>query len=90
MYFLHLKQYEYEKKVRRPKGTWTIEELKEAIKAIKVRKCYVQGASRSRNIPLNSLCDHLNGQTCNKKMGPWGVFIDGEDVVMVKSWPCKK
>ncbi len=50
----------------------------------------MQGASRSRNIPLNSLCDHLNGQTRNKKMGPWGVFIDGEDVVMVKSSPCKK
>ncbi len=66
-------------------GTWTTEALEEAIKAIKVGKCFVQGASRSWNIPLRSLCDHLNGWTRIKIMGLGGVFIDGEDAVVVKS-----
>jgi hypothetical protein len=67
--------------IARPRGTWTIKALEEAIEAIEVGKCSMQGAFRSWSIPLSSLCDHLNGQTCNKKMRPRGVFIDGEDVV---------
>jgi hypothetical protein len=34
---------------------------------------------------LRSLCDHLNGWTRIKIMGLGGVFIDGEDAVVVKS-----
>jgi hypothetical protein len=55
--------------IARPRGTWTIKALEEAIEAIEVGKCSMQEASRSWNIPLNSLCDHLNERMCNKKMG---------------------
>ncbi len=78
------------KPITRLRGTWTIKALEEVIEAIEVGKCSMQGASRSWNIPLSSLCDYLNGRLSNKKMGPGGVFIDKEDVVSVKSWPCKK
>jgi hypothetical protein len=40
----------------------------------------VRRASRSWNIPLSSLCDHLNGWMHNNKMGLGGVLTNMEDV----------
>jgi hypothetical protein len=56
--------------------------LEEVVEIIKVGKCFVQGVSRSWNIPLNSLCDHLNQQGHKKTMGPGGVFINMEMLLL--------
>jgi hypothetical protein len=40
-------------------------------------------ASRSWNIPLNSLSDHFNGKKKSNKMGPTSVLTKEEDVTIV-------
>jgi hypothetical protein len=39
--------------------------------------------SKSWNIPLNSLSNHLNGKIRNKKRGPTSVLTKEEDVIII-------
>jgi hypothetical protein len=40
--------------------------------------------SKSWNILMSSIADHLNGKTRSRKMGLGGVLTKKEDVVMIK------
>jgi uncharacterized membrane protein YeiH len=51
------------------RGKWTSEALKEVIDAIGIGIYFLRGANKSWNIPLSSLCDHLNGWTKSIKNG---------------------
>jgi hypothetical protein len=55
------------------KGMWINEALKEAMDVIQRRTNSIRWVSKSWNIPMSSLVDHLNGKTKSKKMGLGGV-----------------
>jgi hypothetical protein len=65
------------------KGIWTNEVLEETMDVIERRTRSVRKVSKSWNIPLSSLVDHLNGKTKSNKMAPRGVLTKEEDVVMI-------
>jgi hypothetical protein len=67
-------------KLRR--GMWTNEALEEAMDAIERRTHAIRRVSKSWNIPMNSLINHLNGRTKFGKMGLRGVLIKEEDTTM--------
>ncbi len=66
------------------RGMWTNELLKVAMDAIKRGTHYLRRANKSWNIPMSSLANHLNGKTESRKMGPRGVLIKEENVVVIK------
>jgi hypothetical protein len=56
------------------KGMWINQALKEAMNVIQRKKNSMRRASKSWNILINSLVDHLNRKTKSKKMAPRGVL----------------
>ncbi len=48
------------------------------------RTLSLKRTSKSWNIPMISIVDHLNGKTRSRKMGLGGVLTEKEDVVMIK------
>ncbi len=62
---------------------WTNEALEEAMDAIERGIYSIRRASKSWNIPMNSLVDRLNEKTKSKKMGLEGVLTKEEDVTMI-------
>ncbi len=64
------------------KGIWTNETLEETMDVIE-RTHSIKRFSKSWNIPLSFLVDHLNGKTKSNKMAPRGVLTKEEDVVMI-------
>jgi hypothetical protein len=51
------------------KGMWTNEALEKAMDVIERKTHSIRRASKSWNIPMSSLVDHLNRKTRSKKMG---------------------
>jgi hypothetical protein len=62
---------------------WTNEALEEVMDVIEKMTHYVRKASKSWNIPMSSLVEHLNGKTRSRKMGLGGVLTKKEDVIMI-------
>ncbi len=62
---------------------WTDETLKIAMDVVKRGTNSLNKASRSWNIPMNSLFDHLSEKTRFKKMGPRGVLIEEKDLIVI-------
>jgi hypothetical protein len=58
------------------RGQWTNETFEEAMDAIEKGICFLRRVDRSWNIPLSSLCDHLNGETRFRKMGLEGLLCE--------------
>jgi hypothetical protein len=50
------------------RGTWTNETLEVTMDVVERGTHYLRRANRSWNIPMNSLVDHLNGESKSK----WG------------------
>jgi hypothetical protein len=65
-------------------GMWIDEALKATMDVVDKETHSLRRASKSWNIPMNSIVDHLNGKTKSKKMGPGGVLIEKEDATMIK------
>jgi hypothetical protein len=65
------------------KDMWMNEALEIAMDTIEKRTHFSRKASKSWNIPMNSLFNHLNGETKSKKMGPRGVLIEEEDSIVI-------
>ncbi len=64
------------------KGKCTNKTMEEVMDVIERRTCFLQHASSSWNIHLNIFCDHLNGQTQFRKMGPRGMLIEKKDIAI--------
>jgi hypothetical protein len=74
-------------------GTWTDEALKVTMDVIERGTHSLKKVSKSWNIPMSSITNHLNGKTKFKNMGPRGVLIkkirccsDEMDLRHVKMW----
>jgi hypothetical protein len=65
------------------KGMWTNETLEETMDVIEKWTHSVRRASKSWNIPMNSLVEHLNGKNRSRKKGLGGVLTKEEDVIMI-------
>ncbi len=64
------------------KGMWTTKALEKTMDVIE-RGTHSMRASKSWNIPMSSLVDHLDGKTRSRKMGLGGVLTKEVDEVMV-------
>jgi hypothetical protein len=58
------------------RGMWIDETLEVLMDVIERVTHSLKKATKSWNIPMNSLADHLNGKTRSMKMGLGGVLID--------------
>ncbi len=58
---------------------WTNLALEATMDIVERRTHYLKRISKSRNIPLNSLSDHLIDKTRFMKIGPRGVLIKEKD-----------
>jgi hypothetical protein len=65
-------------------GIWIDETLEAAMDVVERKTHYLRKANKSWNIPMGSIVDHLNGKTISRKLGPIGVLIEENDVVMIK------
>ncbi len=63
---------------------WINEMLEIAMDVVERWAHSLRRANKSWNIPMSSIVDHLNGKTISEKMGLGGVFIEKEDVVVIK------
>jgi hypothetical protein len=66
------------------RGMWINEMLEIAMDVVERWAHSLRRANKSWNIPMSSIVDHLNGKTISEKMGLGGVFIEKEDVVVIK------
>ncbi len=62
---------------------WIDETLEVAMDVIERGTHSLRKASRSWNLPMNSLVDHLHGETKFKKLGLGSVLIEEEYVIMI-------
>jgi hypothetical protein len=62
---------------------WIDEMLEVAMDVIEGGTHSLRRASRSWNLPMNSLIDHLHGKTKSRKMGPRGLLTKKEYAVMI-------
>jgi hypothetical protein len=65
------------------RGMWIDETLEVAMDVIERGTHSLRKASRSWNLPMNSLVDHLHGETKFKKLGLGSVLIEEEYVIMI-------
>jgi hypothetical protein len=63
---------------------WTNEMLEAIMDVVERGTRSLRKANKSWNIPMSSLTNHLNGKTIFGNMGPGGVLIEEEDVVVIK------
>jgi hypothetical protein len=63
---------------------WTNETLETTMDFVERRTRLLRKANKSWNIPMSSLINHLDGKTRFGKMGPRGVLIEEEDVLVTK------
>jgi len=61
------------------RSIWTDETLKATMEVIERGTYSLRRPSKSWNIPMNSLANHLNGKTKSRKMGPRGVLTKEEE-----------
>jgi hypothetical protein len=66
------------------RGMWTDGTLEVAMDIVERGTHSLRKVSKSWNIPMSSIVDHLNGKTIFRKMGPRGVLIEEDDVTMIK------
>jgi len=64
---------------------WIDERLEVAMDVIEKGTHSLRNASRSWNLPMSSLVDHLHGKTKSRKMGLKGVLIE-EEYAIVITW----
>jgi hypothetical protein len=65
-------------------GMWIDEVLEVTMDVVERGTHSLRKASKSWNIPMNSIVDQLNGKTKSKKMGPKGVLTKEEVATMIK------